>query len=92
MAQVPYQVHTVNEIVAESEGLAFKCTVVISTQEANIIHSYVPLAILQELCDQPDYAEYWENPMTTFVVDFNLCYLQVIIGITLAVMFRQVIS
>ena len=92
MAQVSYQVHIVNEMVVESEGLTLKYTVVISTHEANIINSYVPLAILQELYDQPDYAEYWENPMTTFVVDFNLCYLQVIIGITLAVMFRQVIS
>ncbi len=73
MTQVPYQVHIVNEIVVESEGRAFKCTIVISTHEANIINSYVPLAILQELYDQTEYAEYWENPMTAFVVDFNLC-------------------
>jgi len=92
MAQVPYQVHIVNEMVVESEGLTLKYIVVISTQEANIINSSLPLAILQELYDQTGYAEYWENPMTAFVVDFNLCYLQVIIGITLAVMFRQVIS
>lgn len=92
MTQVPYQVHIVNKLVVESEGLAFKCTVVISTQEANIINSYVPLAILQELCDRTEYAEYWKNPVTAFVVDLNLCCLQVVIGITLAVMFRQLIS
>ena len=54
------------------KGLTVKYTGAISTQEAEISNSSVPLIIWQEVCDQTEYAGYWENLMTASIFDFSL--------------------
>ena len=91
MIQVLYLVHNVREMIIELKvkGLPVKYIGVISTQEAEISDSSVPLIIWQELCDQTEYSGYWENLMIASIFDFSFLCLRVIIGIIIAVIFHQ---
>ena len=74
------------------KGLTVKYIWTINTQEAEISDSAsVPLIIWQELCDQTEYSGYWENLMIASIFYFSFLCLQVIIGIIIAVIFRQMI-